>query len=85
MSPKQMVDPREWSLPMGLVVVIVGAAIAVTGTVLSIKSDIAALRHDVASMKQSMSLDYVLVSKLRQWIYATEKNNPAWTAGDYSE
>jgi len=85
MSPKQIVDPREWNIPMGLVVVLIAAAVAVTGLVGSIKSDVAALRHDMASIKQSMTLDYVLVSKFRQWIYATEKQNAEWSAGDYSE
>jgi hypothetical protein len=85
MSPKQIVDPREWNIPMGLVVVLIAAAVAVTGLVGSIKSDVAALRNDMASIKQSMTLDYVLVSKFRQWIYQTEKQNATWTAGDYAE
>lgn len=85
MSPKQIVDPREWNIPMGLVVVIIAASVSFTGLVASIKSDVAALRHDMASIKQSMTLDYVLVSKFRQWIRHTEKATPEWTAADYQE
>ena len=83
MSPKQIVDPREWSIPMGLVVLIVGASIAVTGTVLSIKSDIAALRHDVTLLKQSIVSECVMVAKFRQWMRDAERSNTDWTAPDY--
>ena len=85
MSPKQIVDPREWNIPMGLVVVIIAAAVAVTGFVASIKSDIAAVRSDVASMRANMAFDYVLVSKFRKWIHQTEKASPAWSAAEYQE
>lgn len=86
MSPKAIVDPREWNIPMGLVVVIVFAAVAVTGTVLSIKSDLASLREDVSGMRVMMATDFVSVRKFESWATKTEKaNKGAWICAEYPE